>query len=145
MTEKYRNSFKHAFAGIGRIIKNERNIKIHLLVAIIVLPVIIFYYNFSAIELAIVLTSMAIVIVVEIVNTLIERILDHLHPENHERVALIKDGGAGAVLAAALFSIIIGLILIIPHIVTILDWVIAGILTAVILIILFSGLIFWRK
>ena len=145
MTEKYRNSFRHAFIGIGRIVKNERNIKIHLLIALIVLPTIIFYFNFSVIELAIVLTFMALVIVVEIVNTLIEKILDHLHPGNHETVALIKDGGAGAVLAAALFSIIIGLVLIIPRIVSTFDWLVAGILTLVVIIILAFGLTFWRK
>ena len=145
MTEKYRNSFKHAFIGIGRIIKNERNIKIHLLVALIVLPTIIFYFHLSTIELAIVLTFMALVMVAEIINTLIEKILDHLHPESHEMVALIKDGGAGAVLAASLFSIVIGLVLIIPHIITITDWIIAGILTVVVLVVLAWGLTFWRK
>lgn len=145
MTEKYRNCFRHAFIGIGRIIKNERNVKIHFLIAAIVLPTIIFYFNFSVTELAIVLTFMSLVIVVEIVNTLIEKILDHLHPESHEKVALIKDGGAGGVLAAALFSVIIGLVLIIPHIVSPLDWAIAGILTLVVLIILAFGLTFWRK
>jgi len=145
MTEKNRNSFRHAFIGIGRIIKNERNIKIHLLIALIVLPTIIFYFNFSVVELAIVLTFMALVVVTEIVNTLIEKILDHLHPESHETVALIKDGGAGAVLAAALFSVVIGLILIIPHITTTLDWIVAGTLTLIVLIILAFGLTFWRK
>lgn len=145
MTEKNRNSFKHAIVGLGRIIKYERNIKIHLLVALIVLPTIIFYFHFSVIELAIVLTFMSLVIVVEIVNTLIEKILDHLHPQSHETIALIKDGGAGSVLAAATLSVIIGLVLIIPHIISAFDLVVAGALTLVVVLILGSGLTFWRK
>ena len=145
MTQKYHNSFRQAFKGLGGIVQNERNIKIHLLVAAIVLPVITFYFNFSAIELAVVLTFMALVIVAEIINTLIEKILDHLHPENHDAVALIKDGGAGAVLASAIFSIIIGIILIIPHINSIADWIVLGTLILVVLIILYSGIKCWRK
>ena len=145
MTEKYRHCYKHAFHGLGRIIKDERNIKIHLLVAAIVLPFLIFYYHLSYIELAIVLTFMSLVIIAEIINTLIEKILDRLHPENHESIALIKDGGAGAVLASAIFSVIIGLILISPHISTIADWLVTALLGLVIFFILYLGLSFWRK
>jgi diacylglycerol kinase len=145
MTEKYLRCYKHAFKGLGRIIFRERNIKIHLLIVAIVLPLLIFYFKFSAVELAIVLTFMGLVIIAEIINTLIEKILDHLHPESHEMVALIKDGGAGAVLAAAILSIIIGLILIFPHLVASLDWLIAGILALVVFFILYLGLSFWRK
>jgi diacylglycerol kinase len=145
MTAKYFQSYKHAFQGLGRIIRYERNIKIHLLVAAIVLPFLIFYFKFSVIELAIVLTFMGLVIVAEIINTLIERILDRLHPENHESIAIIKDGGAGAVLGAAILSTITGLILIIPHVTRTFDWFVFGFLAIIIILILYLGLSFWRK
>lgn len=145
MTQKYRNSYYHAFKGLGRIITKERNIKIHLIVALIVLPFVIFYFKFSMVEIAVTLVVMSLVIVAEVINTLIEKILDHLHPQSHENIALIKDGGAGAVLAAALFSVLIGIILIIPHIQTTLDGIILAALVLIILSILYFGLTCWRK
>lgn len=97
------------------------------------------------VELAVTLVVMSLVIVAEVINTLIEKVLDHLHPENHENIALIKDGGAGAVLAAALFSVMIGIILIIPHLKTTLDGIILAILILLVLSILYFGLTCWRK
>ena len=59
------------------------------------------------------------VMVAEVLNTAIERILDHFSPQQSRKIGLIKDIAAGAVLLAALFALIIGLIIFLPYLIEI--------------------------
>jgi undecaprenol kinase len=49
-----------------------------------------------------------VVLALELVNTALERVIDHLHPEHHAAIKAAKDCAAGAVLIASLVAAIIG-------------------------------------
>jgi len=53
-------------------------------------------------------------LVAESLNTAIEKIADFIHPEYHKQIGFIKDISAGAAFFAAIFAVIIGLIIYIP-------------------------------
>jgi diacylglycerol kinase (ATP) len=46
--------------------------------------------------------TVVLVLAVELVNTAIEGLADHLHPEQHPSIKVVKDCAAAAVLVAAL-------------------------------------------
>ena len=58
--------------------------------------------------------AIGLILVAESLNTAIEKIADFVHPEYHKQIGHIKDISAGAAFFAAIFAIIIGLIIYIP-------------------------------
>lgn len=108
-------SMHTAFMGIVQVIKTEPNARIHLLVAVIVLLLGV-WFNVSNAELAALFFSIIIVFVAEIVNTAIEKTLDLVKPEDNEQVRIVKDIAAGAVLIAAIGAAGIGIAVFYPYI-----------------------------
>ncbi len=111
--KKLFRSFYHAISGLQYLLYYEQNFRIHLLSAIIVL-ILALVLSVSHLEILILLLTISFVLMAEIVNTVIEKILDLLHPTYHEKVKIIKDATAGIVLFAAMVSIIIALFIFIP-------------------------------
>ena len=107
-------SFGFAFSGIFRVLKEERNIKIHLTAAIFVL-VLAFYLNINRLDWLILLLTITIVISLELVNSAIEAVVDLASPNRHPLAKKAKDVAAGAVLVAAIVSVIIGILLFFPY------------------------------
>lgn len=113
------NSFKCAFSGVGSAFKTERNIKIHLSIALLV---IIFgiLLRISVAEWLICITLFALVIGGELFNTAIETVVDMAEPKISDKAKRAKDISAGAVLVFAIGSAIIGLIIFVPKIISLL-------------------------
>ena len=109
-------SFVCAFKGIVYVFKNERNFKFHILFSTLVLLCSLFF-KLSYIELSVILIMIAIVLTLEIINTIIENIMDFLCKDYNLNVKIIKDMAAGAVLVSAFISIIVGLLIFIPKII----------------------------
>ncbi|PGM57092.1 diacylglycerol kinase family protein [Bacillus sp. AFS053548] len=107
-------SFGFAFSGIFKVIKDERNIKIHLFAALISIG-LAFYLHISRIDWLILLLIITIVISLELVNSSIEAVVDLASPNKHPLAKKAKDVAAGAVLVAAIVSIIIGALLFFPY------------------------------
>lgn len=107
-------SFGFAFSGIISVIKEERNIKIHIVAALIVIA-LAFYFHFSRNDWLILLLIITIVISLELVNSSIEAVVDLASPELHPLAKKAKDVAAGAVLVAAIVSVIIGVLLFFPY------------------------------
>jgi len=108
-------SFKYAIEGILKTIKDERNIKIHILAVIIVIIMGILY-DISKIEWIICIILFGLVISSEIINTSIERTVDLITKEENKLAKQAKDAAAGAVLVNAIISVIIAGIIWIPKI-----------------------------
>lgn len=108
-------SFKYAFNGIKILILKEHNSRIHLFAAIVVM-VAGFYFRISKMEWIALVIAISMVVTVEIFNSMIEKTCDILSPERRESVKEIKDMGAGAVLIASVFALVIGLIIFLPKI-----------------------------
>jgi diacylglycerol kinase len=113
-------SFKNAFKGLVYALETQKNAQIHF-VATIVVMIVGFILKLSTIEFAIILLCIASVWVTEVLNTSIETLVDLCSPNYHHLARISKDLAAAAVLLAALFSVLIGIFVFIPHIVNLLS------------------------
>lgn len=117
--KKLRNSFKYAFEGVHRELKEEQNLKIHILIMILVI-IAGFILRISPIEWIICIILFGFVIALELINTAIELTVDLAMPEIHPKAKAAKDIAAAAVLVSAFCSVIIGLIIFLPKIINLL-------------------------
>ncbi len=108
-------SFEYAFSGIKTAIKNEPNFKFQLIIAFLAL-VLGFYLELSTFEFAILVLIICIVLVLELINTSLEALLDVISPKAHPKVKIAKDVAAASVLIAAFASVLIGALLFLPKI-----------------------------
>lgn len=106
-------SFGYAFKGIGRTIRDERNIKIHLLATVLVVA-FGFFLHISIAEWMICLILFGLVISLELVNTAIEATVDLVTEERKPLAGKAKDAAAGAVLVSAIMAAVIGCIIFLP-------------------------------
>lgn len=113
--KKLINSFKYALEGIKTAIKEEQNLKIHIIVMILVIIAGIIF-KISQIEWIICIILFGFVISLELVNTAIENTVDLVTMEIKPKAKIAKDVAASAVLIAAITATIIGLIIFIPKI-----------------------------
>ena len=111
--KKHGIGLQYALNGIKEAFNRERNFRIHLVVAAIVI-IASFILRLSATEWMFILLAIYIVLVAELMNSIAERIIDHIKPEIHMNAKIIKDIGAAIVLIAVIFSVIIGLIVFLP-------------------------------
>lgn len=109
------NSFKYAFEGINTALKEEKNMKIHIIIMILVI-ILGIVLKISRIEWIICIILFGFVISLELVNTAIETTVDLITQEKNPKAKIAKDVAAGAVLIAAITATIIGLIIFVPKI-----------------------------
>jgi diacylglycerol kinase (ATP) len=106
-------SFRFAFRGLGQVLARERNARIHLVAAAAALGVSV-WLGLDRVELAVVVLAIGLVLAAEVTNTVVERVLDLLHPARDERVRIIKDMSAAAVLVTALVALAVAGLLLLP-------------------------------
>jgi len=109
-------SFKYAFSGINYVLKTSRNFKIQLVFALTSL-IIGFLLQISLSNYVILIATIMSVLILEILNTSIESIVDLVVKKQFSSLAKIsKDTSAGAVLLASINSVIIALSIFVPKI-----------------------------
>ncbi len=109
-------SFKYAFSGISYVLKTSRNFKIQLIFAVTSL-MIGFLLQISQSNYVILIAAIMSVLILEILNTSIESIVDLVVKKEFSSLAKIsKDTSAGAVLLASINSVIIALYIFVPKI-----------------------------
>lgn len=108
-------SQKHAIDGILSIIKNERNFRIQLLVAVLVIG-ISFLLRIAHADWIAVGFLITLVLISEAFNSVIEAVCDTVSKEYRVNIKYAKDVSAGAVLVSAILSIILGLMIFTPYI-----------------------------
>ena len=109
-------SFKYAFSGISYVLKTSRNFKIQLIFAVTSL-LIGFLLQISQSNYVILIATIMSVLILEILNTSIESIVDLVVKKEFSRLAKIsKDTSAGAVLLASINSVIIAIYIFVPQI-----------------------------
>ncbi|WP_245831768.1 diacylglycerol kinase [Oceanobacillus senegalensis] len=106
--------FIYAWNGLKEIYKTEFNFRIHLCAAILVIIVSV-VLQITLIKWAIVMLVIAFVLVAEIINSAVEKMIDFIKPEYHPVAGVIKDVAAAAVLLSAIFAVIIGIIIFLPE------------------------------
>ncbi|MNJ42836.1 Undecaprenol kinase [compost metagenome] len=107
---KWSDTFRYALEGIVTAIKTERNMKVHLFAAIVVLGAAL-YFQLPARDLALLLIVIGLVIAAELMNTALESVVDLVTPEWHQLAKRAKDTAAGAVLVMAIVAVCVGCLL----------------------------------
>lgn len=107
-------SFKYAFAGLMAAIKEEPNLKTHLLIGAIVIAIATLV-QISIRDWIAVIFLIGFVISLELTNTAIEAVVDAFTDKEHPGAKLAKDISAAAVLIAAITSAIIGVMIFLPY------------------------------
>ncbi|MEN8907395.1 MAG: diacylglycerol kinase [Clostridiales bacterium] len=103
-------SFNNAISGIIFTIKNERNMKAHIVVAVLILLLSLFY-GLSKVEFLIICLTVSMVLVCELFNTAIEIVIDIIIDIYHPKAKIVKDVAAGAVLVASFFAVIVAYVI----------------------------------
>ncbi|MDB5283836.1 MAG: Diacylglycerol kinase [Bacteroidota bacterium] len=99
-------SFGYALKGMFIALREQQNMRIHLL-AIFVVTVAGIYLGLSAIEWAIIALTIGFVVCAEMINTAIEELVNLVSPDFHVKAGKIKDVSAGAVLVAAIIATVV--------------------------------------
>jgi len=107
-------SFNAAIEGFLHVIKTQRNMRIHFIIAVLILSLGV-YLNFDRIEIMILCLTIGLVLVAEMFNTVVEFLLDGLINVRDEKAKVIKDISAGAVLVASINAVIIAYFLFFKH------------------------------
>jgi undecaprenol kinase len=112
---RYRETFKFAVEGIHSSFIQEKNIRFHVIFSMIVI-IFASILSLSKIEWMFILFAITGMIVLEMVNTAIERVVDLVTDSYHPLAKQAKDIAAGAVLIYAILSVIIGIMIFFPKI-----------------------------
>lgn len=115
--KQFAKSLSCATRGLSHIVKNEKNFQNELVVAILVVFAM-FYFDVTKTEMAALVLVIAGVLIMELLNTIVERVVDILKPRIHPYARLIKDLMAATVLISVIFATVIGLIIFLPYIFT---------------------------
>jgi diacylglycerol kinase (ATP) len=101
------DSFNYAFEGIIHVLRTQRNMRIHFVIAVIVL-ILALIANVTKIELIALLISITFVLIAEMINTAIEGAIDVATTSFDPMAKLAKDIAAGAVLIATVNAVAVG-------------------------------------
>lgn len=108
-------SFYHAFHGIWIGLKEERNVRIHFLSAIAVACAAV-WLKIDALGCIALTFSVGLVLITEFLNTSLEHLVNlNANGEYHESARYAKDTAAAAVLCASATALVIGLVVLGPH------------------------------
>ncbi len=99
-------SLKDAFQGVFFAIRHERNMAFHLIAAALALAASL-YYQIDRLELLFVFSAIFLVILTEMFNTALEKLVDLQTREYHPLAKIAKSVAAGAVLCAAFFAVVV--------------------------------------
>lgn len=125
MESKWKNqnffeALKNALSGIIYVIKKERNIKIELFFALLVI-IFSIILKISLVEMVLIVLIIFLVFFSEFINTSLEIAIDLYTQEYNEKAKIVKDISAGAVLLISIASVIIGILIFLPKILKIMN------------------------
>lgn len=103
-------SLQYAVLGLIHTVRTQRNMRVHSLLAFLVLMAAI-SLGVSSVELAILILTVAFVMVMETVNTAVEAVVDLVTDQYHPIAGIAKNVAAGAVLLSAVASVCVGVVL----------------------------------
>jgi diacylglycerol kinase (ATP) len=105
--QRVARSFEHAYRGMIFAVRTQRNMRFHVVAAVMVL-VASLLVGVSKLELAVLVLTMLLVFVTELFNTAMEFVVDLATREYHALAKLAKDVSAGAVLVSSVGALLVG-------------------------------------
>lgn len=112
---KFFRSLRHATHGLWHAAQTENNFRIHALVGALVF-VAAAAWRIPRRDVVTLILVVAAMLILELINTIVERFADLLEPRIHPYVHVIKDLMAGAVVVAATAAVIIGVVIFGPYV-----------------------------
>lgn len=109
-----KEKFLPAFSGLNEAL-HDAGCRIQMILAVLAVCAG-FVLKLSAIEWVAVCVCIGLVITAEILNTCIEKVCDLYSKKNDDRIRVIKDLAAGAVLVSSLTALVCALIILVQHI-----------------------------
>lgn len=107
-------SFRDAFRGLRAVWREERNFRIEVLVALLLI-VVMKLTRFSYGEASLVILASTMVLAAEVTNTALEDTMNKIEPNHDPAIGRIKDVAAGVVVVNVLGALIIGLVVFAHH------------------------------
>lgn len=107
-------SFVYAGSGLWYAMRTQRNARVHLTLAIAAIA-LGFVLHCSPVEFAMLFVAITTVFIAEMFNTVAEACVDLATQDFHPLARVAKDVAAGAVLLSAMLSVVIGLLIFVPH------------------------------
>ncbi len=107
---KFLAGFGYALQGLAYAFRTQCNIRVHVGIAALAI-IAALLLGMPALDLAIVVLTITVVLAAELFNTALETVVDLASPEYHALAKTTKDVSAAAVLVCALGAVVIGLIL----------------------------------
>ena len=114
--KRLKKSFHYAHRGLERVIKEEQNFALELSIAIVII-ILAILSKFKAVEWAVLVLTISLVLLTEIFNSAVERVSDLLKPRLDIYVKEIKDIMAGAVFLVASTAVVVGIFLFGPRVI----------------------------
>lgn len=111
---RFFKSLKHALRGVSVVFGTEQSFRIQVFVSILVL-VCGAFFRVRTSEWIVLVLLIGSVLTLELINSIVERIVDSFKPRIHPVVKDIKDIMAGAVLIVSLIAAAIGVTIFYPH------------------------------
>jgi diacylglycerol kinase (ATP) len=108
-------SFRYAFEGVSFCLRTQRNMRIHVLAGFLAMAVGL-QLRLSPVELAIIAVVSSLVVTMEMINTAIETAVDLYTHRRHPLAKIAKDVAAAAVLVSAINALLVGVIILGPHV-----------------------------
>ncbi len=109
-------SFRYAGRGLIRVFKEEQSFRIQVVLGFLVL-ILALIFNVKVWEAVALLLVTMMVLVLELINSVFERVVDVLKPRMHPYVETVKDIMAAVVLLSSLGAILIGALILGPYLV----------------------------
>ena len=105
---KLRQSFANAWTGVVESMNSERNLRIHVGVMSLAVAAGI-ALSIGPVRWAVIFIACGAVLVTELLNTAVERLVNMVTTDHCEEARQAKDMAAGAVLVAAFFAVLTGI------------------------------------
>jgi diacylglycerol kinase len=112
--KRFLRSLKCASRGLVSVYKTEQNFRFQIMIAVFVV-IAMLGFRVTRKEAVLSILMIAFVLVMELINSVFEKISDMMKPRIHVYARLIKDIMSGAVLITAIVSLVIGLVIFIPY------------------------------
>jgi len=113
--KQFLESLSYAFRGLAYTFKNEKNFQNEIVVGFLVVIAMI-YFRVTRAEVVVLVLVIMGVLIMEVLNTVMERVVDILKPRVHPYARLIKDLMAAGVLLCSILAVTVGLIIFFPYI-----------------------------
>jgi len=109
-----KKSFVYAIRGIKDVWREEQNFRFHIVTAFLIV-ILAILLKVKRGDFVILLILIGLVLILELVNTIFERLIDILKPRIHEYSKEIKNIASATVLLAALLSVLVGVFIFFPY------------------------------